>query len=87
MVLFKGEKSFKKPVLKLSPFHNPVVEATVNISSGSNKTGVPCKYVIANTRIVKINIFVGDALNKVYLWERRKGLDGCVILTALTSQQ
>lgn len=64
-----------------------MVEAMVNISSSSSKTGVRCKHVIANTRIVKINIYVGDVLNKEYLWERRKGVDSCVILTALSAQQ
>lgn len=85
-VLFKGEKVFLKTCIKTA-LHNPVVEAMANTSLSSNKTGVLCKHVIANPRIVKINVFVGDALKKAYLWERRKGVDSCVTLTALTSQQ
>lgn len=33
VVLFKGGKSLKNPVLKLSPLHKPALEAMVNISS------------------------------------------------------
>lgn len=83
---FQGGESFLKTCIKTA-LHNPVVEAMANTSLSSNKTGVQCKHVIANPRIVKINVFVGDALKKAYLWERRKGVDSCVTLTALTSQQ